>query len=231
MALSGHRVICWDENGRPAVPEIVTDEYKIEVYKEFVSLSMKEGDEYKPVASVFDGYTRFHGATIIVRGSYKKILFCIEADEKLRFGIAKHEDYREITMDDIRELALFLAYLASGLYSPGYSSWTWLFGYTPDSKLIKAVKNIDRIVKIDQGDVVLGGALTGEIPGYKWFNVGLPILTHLLGVAEDELDDYEKEIEEAINTLRSSKYIKKEQKEKIENLLIDYLWNLVFNKR
>ena len=149
MALTGHRVICFDENGKNAKPRIESNGYVAEVYKEHISVN-KDG-EY--ISSVYDGYARFGDITVIVKGDYKKILFCMEANgDKLRFGLAKHEDTNEITMEDFKELSLFISYLASGLYTPGYSSWTWLFGYTPDNLIVKAIEKISGVYKQDQGD-------------------------------------------------------------------------------
>jgi len=227
MALTGHRVICWDEKGEIVEPAIETSDYKVEIYKEYIAIWIKET---KKCIKVCDGYVMFDSVVIAVRGEWKKILFYIEAEDKLRFGLAKHEDIGKINEADIRELALWLAFLASGVYSPGYSSWFWLLGHFKTDLIQKAVKSIKEVKKLDQGDAFFSACLDFGVPKAEWFIRPMTVLDHLLGAAEEERDAYLDKLNKYAEKIEKEEKLSKEEREEIAGMLRNYAMELVFGE-
>jgi len=120
-------------------------------------------------------------------------------------------------MSDIVELGLWLAFLSSEAYSPGYSSWQWLLGYIPP-KLSEAVRNaakaIREVKKIDQGDLCFGAEIK-----YEWFERPIGILGHLLGMASKEVDSKIEEIAKLQEKIDKGKRLSKKDLEKINDFL------------
>jgi len=226
MALTGHRVICWNEKGEIAEPAVETSDYRVEIYKEFVSVYNKKADKH---IKVCDGYVKLDNIVIAVRGEWKKILFYIEVEDKLRFGLSKHEDIGKINEADIRELALWLAFLASDVYSPGYSSWFWLLGHFNTDLIQKAVKNIKEVKKLDQGDAVFSKHLDLDIPKTEWFTRPMAVLDYLLDAARREKDEYLNKLSEYAEKMEKGEELTKEEREEIARMLRSYAMELVFS--
>ncbi|RLI73383.1 hypothetical protein DRO97_07585 [Archaeoglobales archaeon] len=224
MALTGHRIVCWNEKGEIVPPLIETPDYKIDVRKEFVSIYSKKANKY---ISVCDGYVMFDNVTIAVRGEWRKILFYIETGNEIRVGLSKHEELGKIDETDIRELALWLTYLASGVYSPGYSSWLWLSGHFNKELIQKLVSNIKEVKKIDQGDLVFAEEFNFDVPKEEWFIQPVTIFGHILGIAEESRDDYTNKIMEYAMKIEEKKELSDKERKEIAEMLRNYAMELI----
>ena len=226
MALTGHRVICWSEGGEICEPRLESEKSVAEVYKEYVVVRDKESER---VFSVFDGYVRTEDFVIIARGDWKRILFYIESADRLRFGISKHEDYGVISGEDLQDLALWLAYLASGAYTPGYSSHVWLFGYLKCNLLREAMEKIGEVRKLDQGDLVFVREFGTEMPKYEWFVRPVALLDAILGTAEKEKDEYISRLNRYADKLERSEELSEEERKEVAEMLRARAIDLVFS--
>jgi len=184
MARTGHRVICWNEKGELAIPEMEVDGWKVEVYKEMVHV--EKGDFS---VNIYDGCVFVGPFRIVCRGTWKRIFFYIEAKDKALLGLSKHEEYRPITEEDLMEFAHWVGMLIAGIYSPGYSSAVWLVGHYDREKIKDIIKNIKEVKKLDQGDIVFykGGA---KLYKCYWWLDPLTWLEHIIGTIDEEKEKF-----------------------------------------
>lgn len=188
MALTGHKVVCWDENGKPSFAEIGNGRIVVRVYKEYVLVEEKHGNNLKHTATIYDGYmyNSEHGLRVIVKGTPFRIFFIIILNEKMRLGIAKFGDVEEINERDFIEFAVWIAEIVSEAYEPGYDPCI------PTDDIALAINKIREVRMYDQGDKYLADNIDGlETPDVLKPAVlpkQLTILDRLLGTYNREKD-------------------------------------------
>lgn len=150
MALTNHKVVCWNQNGEPDIARIETDDIRIEVVKESIEVEFKKKGTR---VTVYDGYMYIpeYCGHVFVKGTPFRLFFFIQlgyrSDTETRFGIAKWYDIEKITFNDFAEFASWLFKISSGAYQPGYSC------YYPEH-ILELVKRIKEVKIYDQGDLV-----------------------------------------------------------------------------
>ena len=138
MALTGHEVVCWDEEGRPAFARLKEMDVEIGVYKEHISAKIG-----KLEMTIDEGFimTRYRNKPIYIVAERVKhtFYFFFSIGDKLRFGLAKHAEFYPIERADLEYLPIFIA----------KTSW-WV-----PSKLRIAFLKVKEAMKYDQGDAHL----------------------------------------------------------------------------
>jgi len=231
MALTGHEVICWDENGKPATARLDLGNYIVEVRKECVSV--EDSITRKVYLTVYDGWVDTKvgdwWVSIVARSKPFRMLFIIEAwkpgqenSYMYRLGIAKHvESVGPFTVEDILDFGAFIADIIYKRYSPGYCP-TLLTDKLKD--VIQKIAENKEMKKYDQGDAFfadhgiepLETFVPAVIPRY------LKVFELFIGAWDEERENLIKERDKAIKLLE-----KLEKKRKLKPKEAKWLINFI----